>query len=66
MEYITYITDFMAVFPEWIKALTLLVTGASALTALTPTKTDNKIVSSILRVLNIVSLNIGKNKNADA
>ncbi|MCA0944475.1 hypothetical protein LCM08_06090 [Salipiger pacificus] len=51
--------------PVWINALTAFVTAASVLTALTPTQTDDKIVASILRVLNVLALNFGKNRNAD-
>lgn len=51
--------------PAWIVAITGLVTAASAITALTPTQADDKFVSTILRVLNVLSLNIGRNRNAD-
>lgn len=60
-----WISNFIDVFPDWILALTTLVTAATAITALTPTKTDDKIVSGVLRVLNILAGNFGKNKNAD-
>jgi len=45
-------------------ALTL-VGAISAITAVTPTRSDDAVIDQILRVLNILSLNIGKNKNAD-
>ena len=51
--------------PDWLLAITAVVTSANAITALTPTQTDDKILNAILRVLNILSLNIAKNKNAD-
>jgi hypothetical protein len=35
-------------------------------TALTPSTSDDAIVQKILNILNFLSLNIGKNKNADA
>lgn len=54
-------TDWGAI----IVAATAICTGASIITAMTPTKTDDKIVGTILRVLNWASLNVGKNKNAD-
>lgn len=53
--------DFGAI----LAAVTAIVTGASIITAMTPTKSDDKVVASILRVLNWLSLNIGRNKNAD-
>lgn len=38
---------------------------ANAITAMTPTKTDNEIWNAISKVLNILALNVFKNKNAD-
>ncbi len=60
--------EIFAIFeavPSWVTALTALVTAATAVTMLTPTQTDDKIVNGILRVLNILAGNFGKNKNAD-
>tara|TARA_R110000772_G_scaffold29671_2_gene73979 strand:+ start:967 stop:1161 length:195 start_codon:yes stop_codon:yes gene_type:complete len=51
--------------PVWISMALTLVGAVSAITAVTPTKSDDKVVAAVLRVLNILSLNIGKNKNAD-
>ena len=50
----------------WAAAITAVVTACSAITALTPTKADDKILNGILTVLNFLSLNVLKNKNADA
>lgn len=52
-------------FPAWLVAITSVVTAATAVTALTPTKTDDKIVNGILKFLNILAGNFLKNKNAD-
>ena len=41
-------------------ALTALVTFASALANLTPTDTDNKIVSALSKLINVLALNIKK------
>ena len=46
---------FFDALPGWLNAIT----------ALTPTKTDDKYVSMALKVLNTIAGNIGKNKNAD-
>ncbi len=51
--------------PAWVSAITALVTAATAITALTPTKTDDKALAFILHILNLVAGNIGKNKNKD-
>jgi len=56
---------FFDALPAWLNALTALVTAATAITALTPTKVDDKWAALALRVLNVVAGNVGKNKNAD-
>ena len=68
MEYIESILSFInsAELAAWVAALTTLVAGATAVTALTPTRSDNRVVDFILLVLNFVAGNILNNKNADA
>jgi hypothetical protein len=65
-DILTSITTFLELLPVWVTAITGVITAASAITALTPTKTDDKIINSVLGVLNFLALNIGKNKNADS
>lgn len=60
------ILAFFDQLPAWLTAITTLVTAATAITILTPTKTDDKIIASILKVLNILAGNFGKNTNKDA
>lgn len=50
----------------YISAVAGVVAAASAITAITPTKTDDNIVNAVLKVLNFLAVNIGKNTNADA
>ena len=66
MELLTQIIAYIDQLPAWVNALTALVTGATAVTILTPTKTDDAIASAILKVLNFLAGNFGKNTNADA
>ena len=51
---------------DWALLITGIITVATAVTAGTPSKSDNKTLNSILTILNIVAGNIGKNKNEDA
>ena len=57
--------EFIESIPAWINALTMLVTAATAITALTPTKVDDKYASLVLKVLNAMAGNVLKNRNAD-
>lgn len=68
MEFINTVLEFFqsADFTSWFFALSGVVTAATAITALTPTKVDNKIVDAILAVLNFIAGNFLKNKNSDA
>lgn len=66
MEFINQIITYIDQLPPWINAVTVIVTAATALTMLTPTKTDDKIINGALQVLNFIAGNILKNKNADA
>lgn len=62
---IDLINEVLTAIPNWVVAITGVVTAASAVTMLTPSKTDDAIVSKILGFLNMLALNVGKNKNAD-
>lgn len=67
MDFATNLLAFVqgADFAAWFYAISGLVTAATAITALTPTKTDNAVINVILKVLNFIAGNILKNKNAD-
>ena len=59
------ITAIMEGWPAWLSAVTAVVTAATAITALTPTKSDDKFIAVLLRVLNVLAGNVGRNKNKD-
>jgi len=52
-------------FGTWLAAITGIVTAATAVSAITPTQADNRILSVVLTVLNFAAGNVAKNKNAD-
>ena len=67
MEFLTELLAFVqgGEFAAWIDALTKFVAGATAITIITPTKVDNVIVDTVLKVLNVAAGNFGFNKNSD-
>lgn len=60
------ISTLFNALPVWVPAITALVTAATAITALTPSTSDDKIINTILVVLNFIAGNFLKNKNEDA
>lgn len=60
-----WLMSVWGVIPEWFQAICGMVTAATAVTALTPTKSDDRIVDMVLKVLNVIAGNVMKNKNMD-
>jgi hypothetical protein len=52
--------------PAWLTAALGICTAATAITALTPTKSDDKVLGTILKILNMLAGNFGKNTNKDS
>jgi hypothetical protein len=61
-----FIMSALESFPVWLQAIMALVTGATAITALTPTKVDDKAINFVLKILNFAAGNVAKNRNEDA
>ena len=59
------VLNFFDSAPSWVAAVTGVVTACTAITAITPTKTDDKIISFIWKILNLCAGNIRKNINKD-
>ena len=62
---LTTILSLTDSIPVWIAAITGIVTAATAITSLTPTTSDDKVIAVVLKVLNFLAGNIFKNRNAD-
>lgn len=60
------LTELMNLIPAWLLAITGLVTAANAITVLTPSKADDRLLAGLLKFLNILSMNFGKNRNKDS
>jgi hypothetical protein len=49
----------------WLALIPFVVAGAKMITIWTPTQWDNRILDAGFRFVNILALNIGKDRNAD-
>lgn len=58
--------EWLESYPAWLAAITTVVTAATGITAITPTKTDDAFLNAVLRVLNILAGNVLKNRNKDS
>lgn len=58
--------EILALLTPYLMPATAVMSAATLVTAVTPTKVDNKIVNVILAALNFLAGNILKNKNKDA
>lgn len=58
--------DLLTNWPVWITAITGVVTAATVVTALTPSKADDRVLNAALRVLNVLAGNFGRNRNKDS
>ena len=58
---LTFITELV----QYIAPVTALVTAATAITSITPTKSDDKIINIVLMILNFLAGNFLRNKNKD-
>lgn len=59
------IMNFVDQWPSWLSAIAGLISSCAILAALTPTKSDDRIVGWLLRIINVVGVNVGRARNAD-
>ena len=52
--------DFLPILSLVLEWVPWIVTGASAITAVTPTPKDDAILAGVLRFFRILALNVGK------
>lgn len=52
-------------FYEYFDIVSAVVTLATAITVVTPTRSDNEVVDFISSLVNFLAGNFGKNRNAD-
>lgn len=57
------LSGLLEVLPDWLQAVGLLVSGAAAIAALTPTPKDDGILLVIRKVIDFLALNIGGARN---
>ena len=60
------INQIAAIVPNWAEVVTIAIALAGAVAAATPSKSDNKVLGALAGLINVVALNFGKAKNADA
>jgi len=56
------INSVMASIPAWLAAIAMVVAGASAIAALTPTKRDDEVIGKIKKLIDLLALNVGNAK----
>ena len=59
-------TEIAVVVEQVLQIVAVVVLAANAVTAVTPSTSDNVVLDRVLAFINVLSLNVGKNKNADA
>ena len=58
-----WLAGVLEVLPDWLQALGILVSGAAAIAALTPTPKDDGILLVIRKIIDFLALNIGGARN---
>ena len=60
-----FIIEYISKLPDVLHAITLIISGASIIASITPSQVDNYFLYMISKIINTLSFNIGKAKNAD-
>lgn len=59
MDALMAFANFFDHLPDWLNAVTGVIAAASAVTALTPTPKDDRVVGKVYKILQILALNVG-------
>jgi|TARA_Y100000034_G_scaffold32262_1_gene39433 hypothetical protein len=60
-----FIIEYISKLPDILHAITMIISGASIIASLTPSQVDNNFLNLVSKIINTLSFNIGKAKNAD-
>ena len=60
-----FIIEYISKLPDIIHAISTIIAGCSILASITPSQVDNNFLNMISKIINTLSFNIGKAKNAD-
>lgn len=63
MEFIIKIEQFFVTTYETIEIIAMIVMGSATLTALLPNESDNKFIQFLLDMLNVLGVNVHRNRN---
>lgn len=61
-----WLQDLISNLPQYLEIASYIIVAATAITSMTKTKSDDKVVNFIKKILNFLAGNFGKNKNADS
>ena len=64
VDSVSAVGSLLAVLPEWLQALSVLVTACAGIAALTPTPKDDGVLLILRRIIDFLALNFGNAKNA--
>lgn len=65
MDEIKTAVEYFSQLPVYAQWVVLFIGAAKVLTPITPSQHKNPVLNAILKVLNTMALNVGKDKNAD-
>ena len=65
MEEIKSAVEMFGKLPTTMQWMALVIFAAKLVTPMTPSRHKNPAINGVLKLLNVMALNVGKDKNAD-